>query len=526
MDLTSTILAVASPPGNSARGIVRISGDQTFDLLAKHLNTDIRSQRSAHPCRLRLRANDLPILILTFNAPHSYTGQDSAELQMPGNPILLQRVIDELLSTAQTHGIDARRAEAGQFTARAFMLAKLTLTQAEGVAAVIAAQSDAQLRAARLLATGKLSTFARSLADDLASALALVEAGLDFTDQEDVIPITPYALHDRLTALDEQMYNAPSGLTLYIFTSTLIGIIESRYVRKHIKEMDLTPKKKPDAKGKPKDAQGRAFSDAIARANGTMMRRARGFISTYKDRFFKKRRLQNPPRPSQDVGGCLSTFVEPFTEPVEQLWRGADLRGHRFDIVLQSEEPNAIVFNDDIASPWIQITRLPDGSGVDDRFFFAAEFVLAIQIIRWVEIRFVGEHAGYVRVSDQRVFVYKFKNLLHLHRGIERVLREEVFIDGPARRAVDTQEIVLKHSHAQLAEELPSLGGGAVARFQVELIATPVGGLFSCDVEIGRLVQDAEVVIPHQRPFTALGNQVHTFHRVWPVAEDIAEASS
>ena len=64
------------------------------------------------------------------------------------------------------------------------------------------------------------------------------------------------------------LYSAPSGLTLYIFTSTLIGIIESRYVRKHIKEMDLTPKKKPDAKskGKPKDAQGRAFADAVARA--------------------------------------------------------------------------------------------------------------------------------------------------------------------------------------------------------------------------------------------------------------------
>ncbi len=64
------------------------------------------------------------------------------------------------------------------------------------------------------------------------------------------------------------LYSAPSGLTLYIFTSTLIGIIESRYVRKHIKEMDLAPKKKPDAKSKrkPKDAQGRAFADAIARA--------------------------------------------------------------------------------------------------------------------------------------------------------------------------------------------------------------------------------------------------------------------
>ena len=63
------------------------------------------------------------------------------------------------------------------------------------------------------------------------------------------------------------LYSAPSGLTLYIFTSTLIGIIESRYVRKHIKEMDLAPKKKPKAKpkGKPKDPQGRAYADAIAR---------------------------------------------------------------------------------------------------------------------------------------------------------------------------------------------------------------------------------------------------------------------
>ena len=64
------------------------------------------------------------------------------------------------------------------------------------------------------------------------------------------------------------LYNAPSGLTLYIFTSTLIGIIESRYVRKHISEMDLAPKKKPKpkAKRKPKDMQARAYTDAIERA--------------------------------------------------------------------------------------------------------------------------------------------------------------------------------------------------------------------------------------------------------------------
>ncbi|MCH8343694.1 MAG: 50S ribosome-binding GTPase [Planctomycetes bacterium] len=205
MDSSSTILAVASPPGCSARGIVRISGDQTFDLLAEHVEPDVRSQHGALLCRLRLRAHDLPVLILSFRAPHSYTGEDAAELQMPGNPILLERVIDELLATAQANGIDARRAEAGQFTARAYFHGKMTLTQAEGVASVIAAQSDAELRAARLLAAGKLGLFAHALADELASALALVEAGLDFTDQEDVVPITPQDLHDRLISLDHQI---------------------------------------------------------------------------------------------------------------------------------------------------------------------------------------------------------------------------------------------------------------------------------------------------------------------------------
>ena len=144
-------------------------------------------------------------MILSFRAPHSYTGEDAAELQMPGNPILLQRVIDELLATAQANSIDARRAEAGQFTARAYFHGKMTLTQAEGVASVIAAQSDAELRAARLLATGKLGLFAQELADELASALALVEAGLDFTDQEDVVPIAPQDLHNRLISLDHQI---------------------------------------------------------------------------------------------------------------------------------------------------------------------------------------------------------------------------------------------------------------------------------------------------------------------------------
>ena len=155
--------------------------------------------------RLTLDDVELPIVLLRFRAPHSYTGEHSAELQLPGNPVLLERVIDGLIDSASARGIEARRAEAGEFTARGFFLGKMSLTEAEGVAATIAARSDAQLRAARLLSNGALGVLARGLGDELASALALVEAGIDFTDQEDVIAIGPADLHRRLRALEQRI---------------------------------------------------------------------------------------------------------------------------------------------------------------------------------------------------------------------------------------------------------------------------------------------------------------------------------
>jgi tRNA modification GTPase len=232
MDTSAVILAVASPPGRSWRGIVRVSGAHTFDLLGPHVelgalngvarasvrlplgtedqpraNVPARAtrDRGTHRARLRVDGLEVACLAVIFPAPGSYTGQDAVELQLPGNPDLLERVIDALIESGRGRGLDARRAEAGEFTARAFLNGKMSLTQAEGVAAIIAARSDAQLRAGRLLTSGALGGLARELADDLAAALALVEAGIDFTDQEDVIAVTPPALHRRLARLRDRI---------------------------------------------------------------------------------------------------------------------------------------------------------------------------------------------------------------------------------------------------------------------------------------------------------------------------------
>lgn len=208
MDTTSVILAVASPPGPSLRGIVRVSGAETRALVRPHLDVPAW-RRGVFRARLDMDGLELPCLAVLFAAPRSYTGQDAVEMQLPGNPDLLERVIDFLIASGRDRGLETRRAEAGEFTARAFLNGRMTLTQAEGVAATIAAASDAQLRAARLLLDGSLGALAVGLADQVAGVLALVEAGIDFTDQEDVVAIEPDALRDRLTAvvdrLDEQL---------------------------------------------------------------------------------------------------------------------------------------------------------------------------------------------------------------------------------------------------------------------------------------------------------------------------------
>ena len=232
-----TIVAVGSPPGRSARGMLRVSGPGVMTIVGGLLappDSDVDqlqawpSPRRVLPCNLRLPASTvehaevdtdtptsvaeggvtntdqpnserlwltLPALITYFVGPRSYTGQDMAELQCPGNPTLINRLLHRIVE------LGARPAQAGEFTFRAFLAGKLDLTQAEGVAATISATSDSELRAATLLRRGRLGRFASELADRLADQLALVEAGIDFVDQEDVVPIGPDRLDDNLASI-------------------------------------------------------------------------------------------------------------------------------------------------------------------------------------------------------------------------------------------------------------------------------------------------------------------------------------
>lgn len=206
MDTSDTILAVSSAPGRSARCLIRICGESLGSILPSILTTAPPShQLQAGQLHAGVLGRELACLVCFSPAPRSFTGQDTLEIQVPGNPALIERLLHGLLRVIRLTHESARLAEPGEFTQRAFLAGRIDLTRAEGIAATIGAQTDAQLQAAGLLRTGRLGRWAEQQTEALAQSLALVEAGIDFVDQDDVVPITPRDLHEALSRLEREL---------------------------------------------------------------------------------------------------------------------------------------------------------------------------------------------------------------------------------------------------------------------------------------------------------------------------------
>ena len=190
MNASDTILAVSSPAaaaGTALRAIVRLSGPRALQL-ATTLTTlpALPPQLPAHRSEyLRTPLPPLPCDLLLWQAPHSFTGQDVCELHFPGSPALTSMVVESALAQHRP-GELIRLAEPGEFSARAFFNGKMDLTEAEGIAATISAASARELRAAASLRRGALHQWVEAIAGKVATMLAQIEAGIDFSDEEDI----------------------------------------------------------------------------------------------------------------------------------------------------------------------------------------------------------------------------------------------------------------------------------------------------------------------------------------------------
>jgi tRNA modification GTPase len=178
-----TIFALSSGRGPAAIAVIRISGPRAGAAL-KALTAKIPAPRQAALARIRDPAsNDIidEALALWFPAPQSETGEDVAELQLHGGRAVIGAVLGALGSI---EGL--RPAEAGEFTRRAFENGKLDLTAVEGLADLVAAETQGQRRQAFRQMKGLLGTRAETWRQRLIQALALVEARIDFSDEADV----------------------------------------------------------------------------------------------------------------------------------------------------------------------------------------------------------------------------------------------------------------------------------------------------------------------------------------------------
>jgi tRNA modification GTPase len=217
-NINDTIIAVSSGTTPSAKKIVRISSDKTFDIL-ESLTDDERltKERKITAVLLKIAENfTVEAKLYLFPSGHSYTGDDLAEIHFFACDETVEHLFSKLIS------LGCRNAEAGEFTYRAYINGRMDLSQAEAVAQLIQSSNQYQLSAAQKLFGGSIEKMVKQIREKILEVLSLIEAGLDFSAEDIEIISTKKAvekaekIRDSLNELlagsitFEQIIDAPS----------------------------------------------------------------------------------------------------------------------------------------------------------------------------------------------------------------------------------------------------------------------------------------------------------------------------
>lgn len=226
--LQDVIVAPATPPGRSALAVVRVSGPQAIRLCDQIFQgnkrlSDISGHRLVNGFIMDKQETVDETVAAVFRAPHSYTSEDLVEFTLHGNPLITERVTDLLVSKG------ARLARPGEFTERAYLHGRLDITQAEAVLAAIEARSMEGIMAAASQLRGDLSTNLNKLEKNLHSLASLLEAQLEFPEEDipdtEVIPMIEELLVDveKLEAAFRRGRTQRRGLAVVILGRPNVG---------------------------------------------------------------------------------------------------------------------------------------------------------------------------------------------------------------------------------------------------------------------------------------------------------------
>lgn len=191
-----TIFALATAQGKAGVAVIRVSGPDAF-AVAHHLSGALPAHRASAVRAILAEGGEIldSALVLRFDAPASFTGENVVELQLHGSIAVVRSVLVRL---AEINGF--RMAEPGEFTRRALENGRMDLTQVEGLADLIEAETEAQRKQAQATVSGALGQLVERWRRDLIRAASLIEATIDFADEDVPVDVTP-----EVSALIEQV---------------------------------------------------------------------------------------------------------------------------------------------------------------------------------------------------------------------------------------------------------------------------------------------------------------------------------
>ena len=399
-----TIAAIATAHGRAGIGIVRVSG-RSLAGFARDLIGRLPPARRATRA-VFVDAHGAAIddgVALYFPAPHSYTGEDVLELQGHGGPLVLAMLLRRALE------LGARLAEPGEFTRRAFLNDKLDLAQAEAVADVIDATTEAAARCAVRSLRGEFSGAIHSLVDQLIEVRALVEATLDFPEEE-IDPLHRADARGRLErlrrALDDTLARAQQGSLLRSGLHVVLA-------------------------GQPNVGK----SSLLNRLAGEELAIVTPVPGTTRDSVRQAIQIEGVPLNVVDTAGLRDTADEVERLGIERTWNEIG----RADLALLIVDARSGVTAADEAIAARLPERLPrlivhnkiDLAGLEPRsqqeaVYLSAKTGAGVELLR----RRLLEHAGW-HSSEESVFIARERHLVALRRAAERLAAASAQLAAP-----------------------------------------------------------------------------------------------
>ena len=205
--MLETIVAPATPYGESSIGVIRISGLRALEIVKTLTKTKVFKNRYAHYRKIYLDNDIIDDAIVTFyESPNTYTGEDLVEISCHGSVIIIRTIVSELVN------LGCLMAEPGEFTKRAFLNGKLDLLQAESITSIIKSKSDINLKNQQKILSGQLSNKLLTIKQKLLDVLSHFEHHLDIDEFDEVLELDNYL--DSLSFIQKELKNLMDSFSM------------------------------------------------------------------------------------------------------------------------------------------------------------------------------------------------------------------------------------------------------------------------------------------------------------------------